>query len=95
MPVTLHIPTALRSFTEGQSSLVTEATTVAQALESLVNLYPELRKHLFNDNGVLRSFVNVYVGEDNIRHRDGVSTPITDGQEIMIVPAIAGGSHHV
>jgi sulfur-carrier protein adenylyltransferase/sulfurtransferase len=91
MSTTIHIPTALRSFTAGQSEVSVAADTVATALNSLTEQHPDLRKHLFNDQGVLRSFVNLYVNDENIRHKDGVATPLQDGDELMIIPSIAGG----
>lgn len=92
MPVTITIPTALRQFTGGSSRIEVEATTAGEALDRLTVVHPELRKHLYNDQQALRSFVNVYVNDEDIRHQAGVETLIKDGDAMMIVPSIAGGA---
>src|SRR6266576_984818 len=91
MPVTITIPTALRQFTGGSSRIEVEATTAAEALNSLTLVHTELRRHLYDDKNSLRSFVNVYVNHEDIRHQSGGDTPIKDGDQMMIVPSIAGG----
>src|ERR1700704_175236 len=92
MPVTITIPTPLRQFAAGQSEIQVEATTAGQALDQLTSTHAELRKHLFNDQNTLRNFVNVYVNDEDIRHTDGPNTPVKEGDTILIVPSIAGGS---
>src|SRR5712672_3609351 len=92
MPVTITIPTPLRQFAAGQSEIQVEATTAGEALDQLTSTHAELRKHLFNDQNALRNFVNVYVNDEDIRHTDGPNTPVKDGDSILIVPSIAGGS---
>ena len=92
MPITITIPTALRQFTGGSSRIEVEATTAAEALNSLTLVHAELRRHLYNDQKSLRSFVNVYVNDEDIRHQLGGDTPIKDGDTMMIVPSIAGGA---
>src|SRR5216684_4219814 len=92
MPVTIAIPTPLRQFAAGQSEIQVEATTVGEALDQLTSTHAELRKHLFNDQNALRNFVNVYVNDEDIRHADGPNTPVKEGDTILIVPSIAGGS---
>lgn len=92
MPVTITIPTALRQFTGGSSRIEVEATTAGEALDRLTVVHAELRKHLYNDQQALRSFVNVYVNDEDIRHQSGVETPLKDGDTMMIVPSIAGGA---
>jgi sulfur-carrier protein adenylyltransferase/sulfurtransferase len=92
MPVTITIPTALRQFTGGSSRIEVEATTAGEALDRLTVVHSELRKHLYNDQQALRSFVNVYVNDEDIRHQAGVETAIKDGDNMMIVPSIAGGA---
>ena len=91
MPVTITIPTALRQFTGGNSRIEVEATTAAEALNRLTLVHAELRRHLYDDKKSLRSFVNVYVNHEDIRHQSGGDTPIKDGDQMMIVPSIAGG----
>ena len=92
MSVTITIPAPLRQFAGGQSQIVVEAKTAGEALESLTSTHTALRRHLFNDQNVLRNFVNVYLNDEDIRHASGPSTPVKDGDTIMIVPSIAGGS---
>jgi sulfur-carrier protein adenylyltransferase/sulfurtransferase len=86
------IPTALRQFTAQSDSIEVNGGTVGEALHSLTDRYPELRKNLFNDQGKLRSFVNVYVNDEDIRYLDKDATKLTGGETISIVPSIAGGS---
>ena len=91
MSVTIAIPTALRQFVEGQAKVEVEATSAGEALDQLAQLYAELRHHIFDDRNALRSFVNVYLNDEDIRHQSGTSTPVKDGDLLMIVPSIAGG----
>src|SRR3982750_1071549 len=91
MPVTITIPTALRQYAGGSSEIEVEASTAGEALEQLTAQHAELRKHLYNDQNKLRNFVTVYVNDEDIRHVSGAATPVTDGDTVMIVPAIAGG----
>ena len=91
MAATIVIPTPLRQFTGGKSELEVTGATAGAALDQLTTTFPELRRHLFTEQNVLRNFVNVYVGDEDIRHLEGVQTPVKDGETIMIVPAIAGG----
>lgn len=92
MAVTIIIPTPLRQFAGGQSEITVEAATAGEALDKLTTKFADLKKHLYNDAGVLRNFVNVYVGDEDIRDLDGLATAVEDGGEIMIVPSIAGGN---
>ncbi len=92
MSVTIVIPTALRNFAGGESRLELQATTAGEALDQLTSQYAELRRHLYDDKNKLRSFVNVYVNDEDIRHRSGGDTPLKDGDTLMIVPSIAGGA---
>jgi adenylyltransferase/sulfurtransferase len=92
MPVTITIPTPLRQFAGGQSEIQVEASTAGEALNQLTSTHSELRRHLFNDQNVLRNFVNVYVNDEDIRHTNGPETPVKEGDTILIVPSIAGGS---
>ena len=92
MPVTIVIPTPLRQFAAGQSEVQVDARTAGEALDRLTEKYENLRHHLFNDQNSLRNFVNVYVNDEDIRHGDGPKTPVKDGDTILIVPSIAGGS---
>ena len=92
MPVKVIIPTPLRPYAGKRESVEFEARTVGEALNSLTAQYEELRKHLFADDGRLRSFVNVYVNDEDIRYLQKENTPIKTGDTISIVPSIAGGS---
>jgi len=92
MPISILIPTALRGLTGGKSEVVVEATTAGEALSRLAALHGELAKHLFGETGELRNFVNVYVGDEDIRHGSGLDTALSDGASVMIVPSIAGGA---
>ena len=92
MSITIVIPTPLRQFAGGNSEISVHAATAGDALLELTATHAELRKHLYNDQNNLRNFINVYVGDEDIRHLDGAATPVKDGETIMIVPSIAGGS---
>lgn len=92
MAVTIVIPTPLRQFAGGQSEVEVAGATVGEALDNLTATHGELKKHLYADGGTLRNFVNVYVGDEDIRELDGLDTELKDGSEILIVPSIAGGS---
>ncbi|GIV16083.1 MAG: molybdenum cofactor biosynthesis protein MoeB [Armatimonadota bacterium] len=92
MAVTVLIPGALQMYTGNQGEVQVQASTVGEALQALTEAYPDLRKHLYNEQGRLRSFVNVYLGEEDTRYLQGLETPVKDGDTLMIVPSIAGGS---
>jgi molybdopterin/thiamine biosynthesis adenylyltransferase/rhodanese-related sulfurtransferase/molybdopterin converting factor small subunit len=92
MAATIHIPSALRRFTDDRATHEVEGTTVGEALADLVRQYPALQKHLYADDGALRSFVNVYVNDEDVRYREKEATPLAERDEIHIIPSIAGGS---
>lgn len=92
MAVTILIPTALRQFTQNFSEVEIEASSVEEALKKLKELYPDLEKHIFADDNTLRNFVNVYVNEDDIRQKEGIKTAVKNGDTIMLIPSIAGGT---
>ncbi|HUQ93808.1 MAG TPA: MoaD/ThiS family protein [Bryobacteraceae bacterium] len=85
------IPTPLRQFVNGQDTVAISGATVGECLEKLTTQYGDLRKNLFNDEGKLRSFVNVYLNEEDIRYMDKTATASKDSDTISIVPSIAGG----
>lgn len=91
MSATINIPAALRQFTDGKTKIDIEAATAGAALELLSTQYPELRRHLYDDNKKLRTFVNVYLNDEDIRHQSGPDTVVKDGDVLMIIPSIAGG----
>lgn len=92
MAVTILIPSALQAYADNRGEVQVQASSVGEALQALTEAYPDLRKHLYNEQGKLRSFVNVYLGEEDTRYLQGLETPVRDGDTLMIVPSIAGGS---
>lgn len=90
MDVTVRIPTPLRSLTGGEEAVKISGATVRDVIDGLERAHPGMKDRLLDDKGV-RRFVNIYVGEEDIRFLDGLDTALTSGQEISIVPAIAGG----
>lgn len=88
----IHIPTPLRQFTHGKETVEVSAESVQGGLDALTINAPELRKHLFTDEGKLRSFVNVYLNDDDVRYLPArESTATTEVDELTIIPSIAGG----
>jgi molybdopterin converting factor small subunit len=87
----INIPTPLRQYAAKQPTVEVKAGTVAEALYGLVSKHPDLRRHLYTDDGKLRSFVNVYLNDEDVRYLQKEATVITDGDTISIVPSIAGG----
>jgi molybdopterin converting factor small subunit len=85
------IPTPLRQYAANQKELEVSGATVAEALASLTSQHADLKKHLFNDEGRLRSFVNIYVNDEDIRYLGKEATPLGAGDVLSIVPSIAGG----
>lgn len=90
MPV-LRIPTPLRSYTAGQSEIEIQGQTVQEAMQDLVVQFPSLQPHLYNGNGELRPFVNLFLGEDNIKDLEGLETRLSAGDRLLLIPSIAGG----
>ena len=88
------IPTPLRPYAGDQPSVVLAGGTVGELLDSLTRGHAELRRHLYTDQGKLRSFVNVYVNDEDIRHLSREATPVSDADVVSIVPSIAGGLCH-
>ncbi|MFW6069108.1 MAG: MoaD/ThiS family protein [Chloroflexota bacterium] len=87
---TIRIPTPLRQYTDNQSAVDVQGGTAGDALAQLAETYPQLRQHLF-ENGKLRSFVNVYLNEEDIRYLNGEETTVGEEDTLMIIPSIAGG----
>lgn len=92
MAVTVKIPTPLRSLTSDRDSVPAEGSTLAELVTSLEASYPGMRERLCDESGALRRFVNVFVNGEDVRFLDGLDTSIGDGDEISIVPAVAGGA---
>jgi len=86
----IKIPTPLRAYTNNQAQVNISGKTVGEALNDLTDQYPELRQHLFN-GAELRNFVNVFLGEEDVRFLDGLGTEIDPGDSLRIIPSIAGG----
>jgi molybdopterin converting factor small subunit len=91
MSVSVHIPSALRAYTDGAASVSVEGQTAGEALNSLTSRYPSLARHLRSEDGKLRSFVNVFLGDEDIRFLEKEATPLKEGDTLLIVPSIAGG----
>jgi molybdopterin synthase sulfur carrier subunit len=91
MAVLVKIPTQLRAAVGGAAELEAEGTTVREVLDGLFTHHGELRERLYDDAGSLRRFVNVYVAGEDIRFLDGLATPVAEGAELTILPAVAGG----
>jgi MoaD family protein len=91
MAVVVKIPTQLRDAAGGESETLLEGATVQEVLDGLFERFEELRARISDDDGSLRRFVNVYVAGEDIRFLDGLATPIADGAELTILPAVAGG----
>jgi sulfur-carrier protein len=91
MAVTVKLPTQLRDAAGNQTEAQVEGSTVGEALDSLYAQHGELRSRMSDDGGALRRFVNVYLGGEDIRFLEGLDTPVADGDELTILPAVAGG----
>jgi molybdopterin converting factor small subunit len=87
----INIPTPLRQYAGKQPMVQVKAGSIAEALSGLVSKHPDLRRHLYTDEGKLRSFVNVYLNDEDVRYLQKEATAVTDGDTISIVPSIAGG----
>ncbi len=92
MGVTVRIPTPLRRMTNGQSKLEMDASTLSVMIDSLEASYPGFKERLIDENGDLRYFVNIYLNGEDVRFLQGLETSTNSGDEISIVPAVAGGT---
>ena len=92
MPVRVRIPTPLRSITKGTAEVTAKANDVSELIEDLERQFAGLKERLVEDGGELRRFINIYVNEEDIRFLKGKATTLKDGDEVSIVPAIAGGA---
>jgi sulfur-carrier protein len=92
MPNLVRIPTPLRSITKGNAEVQAKGDTVADVIEDLERQFSGLRERLVDEAGELRRFINVYVNQEDVRFLSGKATPLKDGDEVSIVPAIAGGA---
>ena len=89
--VTVRMPAQLRTLTGGASELSLEGTTVGEVLKALDAAHPGMSDRLFDDSGALRRFVNVFLDDEDVRFLEGLGTPVSGGQTVSIVPAVAGG----
>ncbi len=93
MNVSIVIPTPLRQYAGGHKTVKVSGVTVGQALDALTTTHPDLKRHLYSEDGRLRSFVNVYLGDEDVRHLQHGETLLTDGAMLSIVPSVAGGGN--
>lgn len=91
MSVSVRIPTILRTYTSGESEVSAEGDTLAAVLDDLDSNYSGIKGRILDEAGALRRFVNVYVGNDDVRFLDELATPTPDGVQISVIPAVAGG----
>ena len=91
MAVSVRIPTTLRTLTGGQSEVAVDGSTVGEVLKALDAAHPGFADRLLDEEGGLRRFVNVFVADDDVRFLQGLDTPVPDGAEVAIIPAVAGG----
>jgi sulfur-carrier protein len=93
MPVRVLIPTPLQRLTDNQAEVMVEGTDIRELIGNLEVKFPGVKARLCDEQGMLRRFVNIYINEEDIRFLKGEASPLNDGDEVSIVPAIAGGSH--
>jgi molybdopterin converting factor small subunit len=91
MSVSVRIPTILRTYTEGSSEVSADGATLAEVLEDLDRNHSGIKGRILDESGALRRFVNVYVGNDDVRFLQNLETPTPDGTQISVIPAVAGG----
>jgi molybdopterin synthase sulfur carrier subunit len=89
--VSVRVPTILRTYTKGESEVSVDGSTLTEVLDSLDASYPGIKARVLDESGELRRFVNVYVDNDDVRFADGLQTAVSDGGQISIIPAVAGG----
>ncbi|GII88399.1 molybdopterin synthase sulfur carrier subunit [Sphaerisporangium siamense] len=91
MSVSVRIPTILRTYTDGAAEVTGEGATLRDVLQKLDADYPGIGARILDETGSIRRFVNVYVGEEDVRFVDGLDTPTPDGAQVSVIPAVAGG----
>ncbi len=91
MAVTVRIPTTLRPISGGASTVQVDSGTIGEVLQRLEKAHPGFGDRLFDEDGTLRRFVNVFVADEDVRFLQGLDTPVADGQTVAIIPAVAGG----
>lgn len=91
MSASVRVPTILRTYTNDAAEVTAEGATLAEILDDLEVNHPGIRARILDDNGKVRRFVNVYVGDEDVRFEQGLQTEVKDGQQVSIIPAVAGG----
>ena len=91
MSVSVRVPTILRTYTKGESEVSADGSTLSEVLDSLDSSYPGIKGRVVDEQGKLRRFVNVYVGNEDVRFSDGLDTSTPDGAQVSVIPAVAGG----
>jgi len=91
MSVSVRIPTILRTYTNGESQVSAEGATLSEVIANLDTAYPGIKGRILDEQGAIRRFVNVYVGNDDVRFIDGVETLTAEGAQVSVIPAVAGG----
>jgi molybdopterin converting factor small subunit len=91
MSVTVRVPTTFRPLAGGKSEVVVDGSTVGEVLASLDAAHPGFKDRIFDDDGNLRRFVNLFLADDDVRYLQGLETPVPDGETLSIIPAVAGG----
>ena len=91
MAITVRVPTPLQRLTGGEAEVQAEGTTISEVVDNVEGNHPGIRERICEPDGELRRFVNVFVNEQDIRFLNGLATPVNDGDEVSIIPAIAGG----
>ena len=92
MGVLIEIPSALKQYVNNQDEVEVDGSSVEEVIDSLCTQFIELKPNLFDENGIVRNFINVYLNDDDIRYADGMNSTVKDGDSIQIVPSVAGGS---
>jgi molybdopterin synthase sulfur carrier subunit len=91
MSVSVRVPTILRTYTKGESLVNVNGTNLAEVLDALDASYPGIKGRIVDEQGELRRFVNIYVGNDDVRFEDGLRTATPEGSSVSVIPAVAGG----
>lgn len=91
MPITVRIPTPLRKLTNGKGELQVAAKNIGELIENLEKEYPGIKSRLCDESGNIRRFINIFINEEDIRFKENLKTSLKDGDDISVVPAIAGG----
>jgi molybdopterin synthase sulfur carrier subunit len=92
MPITVRIPTPLRKLTNGKGELQVAANNIGELIENLEKEYPGIKSRLCDESGNIRRFINIFINEEDIRFKENLKTSLKDGDDISVVPAIAGGN---